>query len=48
MRQHGTSPDNEPLYRLYDGKGRRIEYQEILDSCVRADVILFGEIQGGQ
>lgn len=44
MRQHGTNPDTEPLYRLYDREGRRIEYQEILDSCVRADVILFGEI----
>ncbi len=44
MRQHETIPDNEPLYRLYDGDGRRIEYREMLDSCVRADVILFGEI----
>ena len=44
MRQHGTIPDNKPLYRLYDGGGKEIEYQEMLDRCVRADVILFGEI----
>jgi uncharacterized iron-regulated protein len=36
MRQHG--------YRLYDGGGKEIEYREMLDSCVRADVVLFGEI----
>jgi len=44
MRQHGTIPDNKPLYRLYDGGGKEIGYQKMLDSCVRADVILFGEI----
>jgi uncharacterized iron-regulated protein len=44
MRRHGTIPDNKPLYRLYDGGGKELACQEILDSCVRADVILFGEI----
>jgi uncharacterized iron-regulated protein len=44
MRQHGTIPDNEPSYRLYDGGGKEIGYQEMLDRCVRTDVILFGEI----
>jgi uncharacterized iron-regulated protein len=44
MRQRGTIPDNDPLYRLYDGGGKEIEYREMLDRCVRADVILFGEI----
>jgi uncharacterized iron-regulated protein len=44
MRQDGTISDNKPLYRLYNGGGKEIEYQEMLDSCVRADVILFGEI----
>ena len=44
MRQHGTMPDDELLYRLYDGEGKAIEYREMQDRCVRADVILFGEI----
>jgi hypothetical protein len=32
MRQHGTMPDNKPLYRLYDGGGKEIEYQEMLEA----------------
>jgi uncharacterized iron-regulated protein len=44
MRQRETIPDNKPLYRLYDGGGKEIEYREMLDRCGRADVILFGEI----
>ena len=44
MRQHGTIPDSKPLYRLYDGGGEELGYREMLDSCVRADVVLFGDL----
>ena len=44
MRQRGQIPDDKPAYRLYDGGGVEIKYQEMLDRCVRSDVILFGEI----
>jgi uncharacterized iron-regulated protein len=44
VRQGRPMQDDKPLYRLYDGGGREIGYQEMLDRCVRSDVILFGEI----
>jgi uncharacterized iron-regulated protein len=45
MRQQQETIQNEkPVYRLYDGGGREIGYKEMLDRCVRSDVILFGEI----
>jgi uncharacterized iron-regulated protein len=44
MRQQGTIQNEKPVYRLYDGGGREIGYKEMLDRCVRSDVILFGEI----
>ena len=44
MRQRGSISDDKPAYRLYDGAGKEIGYQEMLDRCVRSDVILFGEI----
>ena len=44
MRQRELISDDKPAYRLYDGAGKEIGYQEMLDRCVRSDVILFGEI----
>ena len=44
LRQHWTIPDAKPVHRLYDGGGREIGHQEMLDRCVRSNVILFGEI----
>jgi uncharacterized iron-regulated protein len=44
MLQHGARPREKPAYRLYDGDGRELGYQETLDRCVTSDVILFGEI----
>ena len=44
MRQREAIPKDKPAYQLYDGGGRKIEHQEMLDRCVRSDVILFGEI----
>jgi uncharacterized iron-regulated protein len=44
MRQRKPIPDDKPAYRLYDGGGVEIGYKEMLDLCVRPDVVLFGEI----
>ncbi len=44
MLQHGARPREKPVYSLYDGEGRVLGYQEMLDRCVKSDVILFGEI----
>ena len=44
MRQRGPIPDDKSAYHLYNGGGRELGYQEMLDRCVRSDVILFGEI----
>lgn len=44
MRQRGSISDDKPAYRLYDGGGKEIRYQEMQDRCIRSDVILFGEI----
>ena len=44
MRQRGPIPVDKPAYRLYDGGGVEFRYQEMLDRCVRSDIILFGEI----
>jgi uncharacterized iron-regulated protein len=34
---------NKPAYVLYDGKGRKVSYQKMLNDFKKADVILFGE-----
>jgi uncharacterized iron-regulated protein len=44
MRQRGQISGDKPVYRLYDGGGMEIGYKEMLERCVRSDVILFGEI----
>jgi len=44
MRQQGPTLRDKPVYRLYDAGGKEIGYQDILDQCVRSEVILFGEI----
>ena len=44
MRRRGLIRDEKPAYRLYDGRGVEIGYQEMLDLCVQSDVTLFGEI----
>src|SRR5512143_172581 len=44
MRHRGSISDDKPAYRLYDGGGKEIRYQEMQDRCIRSDVILFGEI----
>jgi uncharacterized iron-regulated protein len=44
MRQPRAGPDTKPMYRLYDGRGREIGHQEMVDQCVQSNVILFGEI----
>jgi uncharacterized iron-regulated protein len=44
MRQHLKIPNAKPVHRLYDGGGREMGHQEMLDLCVRSNVILFGEI----
>ncbi len=44
MVKHGTEPREKPAYSLYDGEGRELGYREMLDHCVRSDIILFGEI----
>ena len=44
MEDRGRVPRERPVYGLYEGKGREIGYREMLDRCVRADVVLFGEI----
>ncbi len=44
MEDRGPVPRGKPVYGLYDGDGREIGYREMLDRCVRADVVLFGEI----
>lgn len=46
MEDRGRVPRDKPVYGLYDGKGRAVGYREMLDRCVRADVVLFGEIHG--
>jgi len=42
--QKAAVPGDEPHYRLYDGDGRAIRYEDMLDRCARSDVVLFGEI----
>ncbi len=44
MVQRGAQLREKPLYRLYDGEGRELGYHDMLDLCVRSDIILFGEI----
>ena len=44
MEDRGRVPREKQVYGLYEGKGREIGYREMLDRCVRADVVLFGEI----
>jgi uncharacterized iron-regulated protein len=44
MEDRGHVPRDKPVYGLYEGKGKEIGYREMLDRCVRADVVLFGEI----
>lgn len=44
MEDRGRVPRDKPVYGLYEGEGREIRYRELLDRCVRADVVLFGEI----
>jgi len=44
VEDRGHVPRDKPVYGLYEGKGREIGYREMLDRCVRADVVLFGEI----
>ncbi|HYA86523.1 MAG TPA: ChaN family lipoprotein [Nitrospirota bacterium] len=44
MQQHGARPSETPAYRLYDGSGKDLGYQDMLERCVGPDVILFGEI----
>jgi uncharacterized iron-regulated protein len=44
MEDRGRVPRDKPEYGLYEGKGREIGYREMLDRCVEADVVLFGEI----
>jgi uncharacterized iron-regulated protein len=44
MDDQGRVPRDKPLYGLYEGDGREIGYRDMLDRCVRADVVLFGEI----
>jgi uncharacterized iron-regulated protein len=44
MDDQGRAPRGKPLYGLYAADGREIGYREMLDRCVRADVVLFGEI----
>jgi len=46
VEDRGHVPRDKPVYGLYEGKGREIGYREMLDRCVRADVVLFGEIHG--
>jgi uncharacterized iron-regulated protein len=44
MEDRGRVPREKPIYGLYEGEGREIGYREMLDRCVRADIVLFGEI----
>jgi len=44
MKKTRNTADAKTAYRLYDGGGGEIGYQDMLDSCVRSNVILFGEI----
>ncbi len=44
MGQEGQMFREKPVYRLYDGKGRELAYQDMLDRAAGADVLLFGEI----
>jgi uncharacterized iron-regulated protein len=44
MEDRGRVLREKPIYGLYEGEGREIGYREMLDRCVRADVVLFGEI----
>ena len=44
MEDRGPVPRGNPGYDLYEGDGRTIGYREMLDRCVRADIVLFGEI----
>jgi uncharacterized iron-regulated protein len=44
MEDHRPVPRGKLPYGLYEGEGRELGYREMLDRCVRADVVLFGEI----
>jgi len=44
MEDRGPVPRDKPGYGLYEGEGRAIGYRKMLDRCVRADIVLFGEI----
>jgi uncharacterized iron-regulated protein len=44
MEDRGPDRCDKPVYGLYEGDGREIGYRPMLDRCVRADVVLFGEI----
>ncbi len=44
MRRHLKIPNAKPVHHFYDGGGREMGHQEMLDLCVRSNVILFGEI----
>jgi uncharacterized iron-regulated protein len=44
MDDRGRVFRDKPGYGLYEGEGREIGYREMLERCVRADVVLFGEI----
>ncbi len=44
MRRHLKIPNAKPVHHFYDGGGREMGHQEMLDLLVRSNVILFGEI----
>ncbi|MBS3913901.1 MAG: ChaN family lipoprotein [Bacteroidetes bacterium] len=35
---------DKPAYTIFNGKGKRVEYQKMLDAALKADVVLFGEL----
>lgn len=35
---------DKPAYKIYNGKGNRADYQDILDAAKKSDIIFFGEI----
>ena len=35
---------DKPAYRVYDGKGHRADYADILDAAKKVDIIFFGEL----
>ncbi|HXY54347.1 MAG TPA: ChaN family lipoprotein [Nitrospirota bacterium] len=44
MRQQGPKLRDKPAYRLYDGGGTEMAYQDVLDRCAKSDILLFGEL----